>query len=109
MTKKRAERLTGYEVREPRLREAAGVAVGAFEGERLVVKAVGRADFLALRALVHAAYFSSIAARSWSSMAGAARGAGRANGWRFIIASIARMAGRTGSRTWSRSAGTATS
>ena len=51
MTKRRAERLTGYEVRE--LPPEQGLcAVGAFEGERLVVKAVGRADFIALRALV---------------------------------------------------------
>ena len=52
MTKRRAERLTGYEVRE--LPPERGLfTVGAFEGERLVVKAVGRADFIALRALVH--------------------------------------------------------
>jgi hypothetical protein len=52
MTKKRAERLTGYEVRD--LPPELGLCtVGAFEGERLVVKAVGRADFIALRALVH--------------------------------------------------------
>jgi HNH endonuclease len=55
MTKRRAERLTGYEIRE--LAPQRGlVAVGAFEGEKLVVKGVGRADFLALRALVQAAY-----------------------------------------------------
>jgi hypothetical protein len=52
MTKRRAERLTGYEVRE--LPPERGLCtVGAFDGERLVVKAVGRADFIALRALVH--------------------------------------------------------
>jgi hypothetical protein len=52
MTKRRAERLTGYEVRE--LPPERGLfAVGAFEGEILVTKAVGRADFIALRALVH--------------------------------------------------------
>ena len=51
MTKRRAERLTGYEVRE--LPAERGLyTVGAFEGEQLVVKAVGRADFLALGALV---------------------------------------------------------
>jgi 5-methylcytosine-specific restriction endonuclease McrA len=59
MTKKRAERLTGYEVRE----------LGAFEGERLVVKAVGRADFIALRRWLTVCT-SSTAARPWSSMAG---------------------------------------
>src|SRR5580692_11251809 len=42
-------------------------------------------------------------------MAGAAHGAGRASGWRFIIASIVRTGERTGSRTWNRSAASATS
>jgi hypothetical protein len=56
MTKRRAERLTGYEVRE--LPPERGLyTVGAFEGERLVVKAVGRADFIALQALVNGVYF----------------------------------------------------
>jgi len=55
MTKRRAERLTGYEIRElPR--ERGFVAMGAFEGERLVLKKVGRADFLALGALVEGVY-----------------------------------------------------
>jgi HNH endonuclease len=55
MTKRRAERLTGYEIRElpP---ERGLIAVGAFEGDRLVVKGLGRADFLALGALVHHVY-----------------------------------------------------
>jgi hypothetical protein len=55
MTKKRAERLTGYEIRElpP---EGSRVTMGAFEGEKLVVKGVGRADFLALGALVQGVY-----------------------------------------------------
>jgi hypothetical protein len=56
MTKKRAERLTGYEVRE--LPAERGLYTpGAFEGERLVVKAVGRADFIAFQALVNGVYF----------------------------------------------------
>ena len=56
MTKRRAERLTGYEIRElpP---ERGLVTVGAFEGEKLVVKAVGRADFIAYQALVNGVYF----------------------------------------------------
>ena len=43
MTKRRAERLTGYEIRElpP---ERGLIAVGAFEGDRLVVKGLGRAE-----------------------------------------------------------------
>ena len=55
MTKRRAERLTGYEVRElpP---ERGLIVMGAFEGEKLVLKAVGRSDFLALGALVHGVY-----------------------------------------------------
>jgi HNH endonuclease len=56
MTKKRAERLTGYEIRE--LPSERGLnTLGAFEGDQLVVKAVGRADFIALRALVHGVFF----------------------------------------------------
>jgi HNH endonuclease len=56
MTKKRAERLTGYEVRE--LPPERGLyTVGAFEEEQLVVKAVGRADFIAFQALVNGVYF----------------------------------------------------
>ena len=55
MTKRRAELLTGYEIRElPR--ERGLVAVGAFEGEKLVAKATGRADFVALEFLVRDVY-----------------------------------------------------
>ena len=55
MTRKRAERLTGYEIRD--LPNVGGLhTVGAFEGERLVVRAVGRADFVALQALVNGVY-----------------------------------------------------
>ena len=55
MTKRRAERLTGYEIREL-TPERGLVTVGAFEGDKLVMKAVGRADFLALGALVQGVY-----------------------------------------------------
>jgi hypothetical protein len=56
MTKRRAERLTGYDVRD--LPPERGLCtVGAFEGERLVAKAVGRAEFMALRALVQGVLF----------------------------------------------------
>ena len=55
MTKRRAERLTGYEIREL-APERGSFVMGAFEGDRLVVKAVGRADFLAMRALVQRVY-----------------------------------------------------
>jgi hypothetical protein len=51
MTKKRAERLTGYEIRELPA-EPDLVAVGAFEGDKLIAKAFGRADFIALKILV---------------------------------------------------------
>jgi hypothetical protein len=41
MTKRRAERLTGYEIRE--LPPERGMCtVGAFEGDQLIVKAVGQ-------------------------------------------------------------------
>jgi hypothetical protein len=56
MTKRRAERLTGYEVHE--LPSERGLCtVGAFEGDKLVAKAVGRGDFLALNALVRSVLF----------------------------------------------------
>jgi P4 family phage/plasmid primase-like protien len=55
VTKKRAERLTGYEIRD--LPAENGLfTVGAFDGEELVIKAVGRADFIALKALVNGVY-----------------------------------------------------
>ena len=55
MTRRRAERLTGYEIQD--LPKERGLyTVGAFDGERLVVKAVGRADFIALQALVNGVY-----------------------------------------------------
>ena len=51
MTKRRAERLTGYEIREL-APEGGLVVMGAFASGQLVVKGVGRANFLALGALV---------------------------------------------------------
>ena len=55
MTKKRAEWLTGYEIRE--LPPKRGLfAAGAFEGQKLVVKGVGRADFSRVRGLVQGVY-----------------------------------------------------
>ena len=51
MTKRRAERLTGYEIRE-RAPDRGFVVMGAFAGGKLVLKGFGRADFLALGALV---------------------------------------------------------
>jgi hypothetical protein len=56
LMERRAERLTSYEIRELPA-EGGSVAVGAFEGVRLVVKVVGRADFNALQALASGAYF----------------------------------------------------
>jgi len=55
MTKRRAVRLTGYEIREL-ASERGLLAMGAFEGDTIVAKGVGRADFLALRTLVHRVY-----------------------------------------------------
>ena len=52
MTRKRAEHLTGYEVRElpP---ERGQVTLGAFDGTTLIEKAVGRAEWIALKTLVN--------------------------------------------------------
>ena len=55
MTRKRAERLTGYEIRE--LPSERGlVTLGAFEGGKLVAKASGRVEWLALRGVVDRVY-----------------------------------------------------
>jgi hypothetical protein len=53
MTKRRAERLTGYEIRE--LPPERGLLTA--DGEKLMVKAVGPVDFIALQALVNGVYF----------------------------------------------------
>jgi HNH endonuclease len=51
MTRKRAERLTGYQIRE--LAPVRGlVTLGAFKGRELVVKASGRVEWLALKSIV---------------------------------------------------------
>ena len=55
MTIKRAQRLTGYEIR--RLRpERDSVTVGAFDDAGLVAKANGRVEWMALRTLVERVY-----------------------------------------------------
>jgi hypothetical protein len=55
LTIKRAERLTGYEIRE--LRSERGQFIfGAFDGAKLVVKASGRVEWMALKALVQRVY-----------------------------------------------------
>ena len=55
MTRKRAERLTGYEIRE--LPSERGlVIVGAFQGPDLVAKGSGRVEWMALRAVVDRVY-----------------------------------------------------
>lgn len=56
MTKKRAERLTGYDIRELPA-ERGLVVVGAFADEKLVAKVAARADFIALKALVERVLF----------------------------------------------------
>ena len=55
MTVKRAERLTGYEIRELPI-ERGQVTLGAFEGAELVLKASGRVEWTALKALVQKIY-----------------------------------------------------
>ncbi len=55
MTIKKAERLTGYEIRE--LASTRGlVTVGAFDSNKLVAQASGRVPWAALRNLVHRVY-----------------------------------------------------
>jgi len=55
LTIKRAERLTGYEIRHLPL-ERGQVTLGAFDGTELVLKASGRVEWTALEALVRRVY-----------------------------------------------------
>jgi hypothetical protein len=55
MTKKRAERLMGYEVRELRA-EGGMVTLGAFDGKRLIIKARAVVEWIALDHLVNSIY-----------------------------------------------------
>src|SRR5260370_38744930 len=57
MTKKRAERLTGYDVRQLHERDRRGrVAYGAFEGDALIAEGVHLTDELAFEVLVREVY-----------------------------------------------------
>ncbi len=107
MTIKRAERLTGYEIRELPL-ERGQVTLGAFDGTELVVKASGRVEWMALKALVYRVYVlhSRIAMQrhDWRCCT-LSVAAGRC---RFITENIVRTVGPTRSTTWSRFAGIAT-
>ena len=55
MTIMKAERLTGYQIRELRL-ERDKVTFGAFDGPILVAKTSGRVEWMALKSLVHHVY-----------------------------------------------------
>jgi hypothetical protein len=55
LTIKRAERLTGYEIRELPF-ERGQVTLGAFDGTALIEKASGRVEWMALRTLVQRVY-----------------------------------------------------
>ena len=55
MTVKRAERLTGYEIREVQ-EERGQVTLGAFNGAELVLQASGHVEWTALKALVQRVY-----------------------------------------------------
>ena len=57
MTKKRAERLTGYEVRQLHDRDGNGkVAYGAFDGHQLIAEGAHAIDELAFEILVRQVY-----------------------------------------------------
>jgi hypothetical protein len=55
LTRKRAELLTGYEIRDLPA-ENGLVTVGAFDGMKLIKKACGRVEWIALKALVKGVY-----------------------------------------------------
>jgi hypothetical protein len=57
MTKKRAERLTGYEIRQLHDRDGRGkVAYGAFEGDELIAEGAHLTDELVFEVLVREVY-----------------------------------------------------
>jgi hypothetical protein len=62
MTQKRAERLTGYEVR-PLSGHGDRIRFGAFEGKELIAEAAGVVDWLALESLVEQGLPHPFAAR----------------------------------------------
>jgi DNA-directed RNA polymerase subunit RPC12/RpoP len=57
MTRKRAERLTGYEIRLLPVRPGL-VGLAAFDGDVLVAQSTGRAESTALRVLVNEVYLT---------------------------------------------------
>ena len=109
MTKTRAERLTGCEVRRLQEADADGrVVYGAFHGDELIAEAANLNDDYALQILVRQIY--AIHSLEFSSgTTGGVPGAGASSGCKFTTGSSVPMVGRTGSRTWSPCAGTATS
>ena len=56
MTKKMAERLTGYEIRPVRCKEQGRVTYGAFQDEELIAETTDRTEELALKILVGVIY-----------------------------------------------------
>lgn len=55
MTIKKAERLTGYQIRELPL-ERGKVTFAAFDGSKLILKTSAHVEWMALKALVHRVY-----------------------------------------------------
>ena len=106
MTKRRAERLIGYEIR--RIPEGeSDFRYGAFSGEELLAEAQHRKEGIALTLLVNRVY-QIIAARCSSSTDEGARAVVAPASCRSITGSSDRMEGHTGRRIWSRSADTVT-
>ena len=106
MTRKRAERLTGYEIRALPSKRCL-VTLGAFDGSKLIAKASGRAEWLALRVVADRVY-GCTAARPLSSMAAAALAVVPGDRCRSITGGTARTTVLTASKTSNLFVGTAT-
>lgn len=109
MTKKRAERLTGYEIRRLPEHDSKGrLAYGAFSGEELIVQCSNCIEEVALQAVVREVYelhsIQVLEQHGWRCARCRAPDA-----CKFIIAVTGLMEELIQSTTWNQSAGTATS
>jgi len=98
MSPRKAERLTGYEVRRLRDGDSTGqIAYAAFRGDELVAEAAHRTEELALRILVDECTKSTVL-KFCDALADGVTAATTTGDCRFIIANT----GRTGEATESR-------
>ncbi len=105
MTKRRAERLTGYEISRMPEKDSNGRFVyAAFRDEELIAQAAHLIDERALQALVREVLQATFESR----MVGDVQGVVVTVACKFIIASTGRTEARTRQAIWSPCAGTVT-